>query len=159
MRPTSVRTLLHSTEPEGSARGVKQWTRVVLDTSQVNKGMLHVNDPVNNGISSEIDVALEWLDLVPPRASGPVQLPPSSSSSSSAAGDAPLGLLLVELHGGVGFPEEPSLDVKKGLRWQCQLENDQQPRGSTPAKSQMGKPHSEEPEFSLPLHPSLFPII
>lgn len=119
-----------------------------LDTSQVNRGMLHMNDPVNTGVPSELHIAVDWLDLLPPGPLAEMPLP------ASEEGD-PAGLLLVELHGGAGFHEDAALDPKRGLFWRCRLERD----SHLPVLSSKGKYYQEEPEFNLTLNRILFDVV
>eukprot|EP00931_Biecheleriopsis_adriatica_P043389 TRINITY_DN24807_c0_g1_i1.p1 TRINITY_DN24807_c0_g1~~TRINITY_DN24807_c0_g1_i1.p1 ORF type:complete len:646 (+),score=101.60 TRINITY_DN24807_c0_g1_i1:92-2029(+) len=132
IRGMSVRDLLQRTE--GSV------CCVVLDTSQVKSGLLHVDDPVNKGLPSEIDLCIEWRELVPR-----VQV------QDMKPHDVAIGLLLVELHAGTGFPEE-ACDGRRSLRWRCWLDSEEDP----PTCSSAGKLLSEEPDFHLPLAQCLY---
>eukprot|EP00401_Gymnodinium_catenatum_P062510 CAMPEP_0117480416 /NCGR_PEP_ID=MMETSP0784-20121206/12380_1 /TAXON_ID=39447 /ORGANISM="" /LENGTH=678 /DNA_ID=CAMNT_0005274855 /DNA_START=24 /DNA_END=2060 /DNA_ORIENTATION=+ len=157
MPATSVRSLLRRAGAETMPLGSKEppTVRIELDTSQVNRGMLHINDPVNLGVPSELEFELEWFDL----AKSEVELGPqimrfdsALPSRTSLPSVGLIGALMVELHNGAGFPEEIAVK-KKGLRWQCRLED------QAPVQSKRGEVYFEEPEFGLPLHPKLFFVI
>lgn len=141
VNPISVRSML-TDWPVAQHSGDRRIRRcqLSLDTSKVNKTMLHVNDPVNRGVPSRVDVEVEWFDLI----SSP-QLPFGSGMN------APVAVVLVELHSGTGFPEEAAFE-KKGLRWRCKLENQE------PTVSRRGA-HHEESDVNLQIHPRLFAII
>lgn len=143
--PVTVRTVLGSwpASPVSAAAGGsgrRQWLQ--LDTRKVGRDMLHVNDPVNLGIPSELELQVEWFDL-PSAASGPETTGPRS----------PVSLVMVELHNGTGFPEEPVWE-KKGLRWRCYLEQ------ADAAVTRKGDVMHEEPDWSeTNIHPRLFSVI
>lgn len=127
--------------------GIIRGHRVQLDTSQVVTDMLHVNDPVNNGIPSEVDVEVEWFDL-----STDV-----SRMRPPAIPGGPQALVLLELHSGEGFPEAFAFE-KKGFRWRCSLQGDD--KSTAVLYSKPGQFHEDEPEFpELPLHGRLFPVV
>jgi hypothetical protein len=156
----SVRSLLSLRASRLTSEDGTTWGHCIkLDTSKVNKGMLDVNDPVNLGVPSELDIAVEWMDIKAPHADLPhlSQLMPGPS----VAPGAPDGLLHVELHSGNGFPEE---HCNADIRWQCRLDygsslqSDHKPEPAL--LSQKGKPHIEQPDYtSVPLNPSLFIVI
>lgn len=142
--PVTVRTLLGSwpMAPMTAAgmSGRRQWLQ--LDTRKVGRDMLHVNDPVNLGIPSELELQVEWFDL------------PSVVSAPEAFGPrSPVSLVLVELHNGSGFPEEPVWE-KKGLRWQCYLEQ------ADATVTRRGDMIHDEPDWSeTNIHPRLFSVV
>lgn len=133
MPATSVRTLLHRAEivrsDESDAGGFIRQRRVVLDTSAVNKTMLHVKDPVNIGVPSEIDLCVEWFDL----AAGP-----GSFSRRDRSLGLPEGLILVELMHGFNFPAE-AIARGRGPRWQCRLVSKDSPRTAWSGKHTQSK--------------------
>mmetsp|Transcript_112056 Transcript_112056/g.361883 ORF Transcript_112056/g.361883 Transcript_112056/m.361883 type:complete len:662 (+) Transcript_112056:486-2471(+) len=112
-----VRNLLSS-----SASGGRMVQRLVLDTSAVNSSMLHVNDPVNRGVPSELEIVVEWSNLeVAPLADALIPQRPVLADTpflvAAGAASTPSDLLLMlELHSGCGFPER---GLEKGLRWRC----------------------------------------
>lgn len=130
--PTSVRSILAEwpVALHAGKNGQIRRAQMTLDTSKVNRSMLHVNDPVINGIPSEIDLEVEWFDLSPHAA-----LP-----SSGPSGRTPTAMVLVELHSGSGFPEVLAFD-KKGYRWRCSLNQKEEP----PVISKRGESREEEP--------------
>jgi len=113
--------------------------QMTLDTSKVNRTMLHVNDPINQGVPSRIELEVEWFDLVP------------SPQPFGLGTNAPVAVVLVELHTGTGFPEEAAFS-KQGLRWRCRLENQQ------PAVSRKGL-YQDDSDVNLNIHPRLFSVI
>lgn len=118
---------------------------VRLDTSKVVTDMLHVNDPVNRGIPSEIDVELEWFDLVSDVA----------RTKPPAMAGAPQVVVFLELHSGEGFPEAMAFE-KKGMRWRASLQGEDK----IAAQSKPGQYHLDEPEFpEIPMHGRLFPVV
>lgn len=131
--------------------GVRTRT-VTLDTSQVSRDMLHVDDPVNLGIPSELDLEIEWFDLKDLRQMGSAERRRRSEASSPTG--TPVALLIVEIHKGIGFPTEAFAE-KKGLRWRCRVE------GQESVMSQRGQLcDMEEIEFpELPIHRAVFPVI
>jgi hypothetical protein len=107
--------------------------------------MLHVNDPVHNGIPSELDVELEWFDLTADL----------SRMRSPAMAGAPQVVVLLELHAGEGFPEMMAFE-KKGFRWRASLQGEEK----NAVQSKPGQFHYDEPEFpELPMHARLFPVV
>lgn len=130
-------------------RGVTRWASVKLDTAQVSREMLHVNDPVNRGIASEIDVEVEWFDLTE-------SIPSVAEQHALAAGgDAPVALLLIEIRKGIGFPPE-DFDEKAGVRWRCRAEP-----SVPPAITKRGVLCDvQEALFpEVPMHARLFPVV
>lgn len=129
-----------------SAAGVRK-SSVVLDTALVSKDMLHVNDPVLRGRSSEVELELEWFDMLE-------ELPSDEQGglAAAAAGD-PVAVLLVELRSGVGFPWE-GIDEKAGLRWRCRSEDAQK-------TSRRGVASNVEEAFfpEVALNPRLFSVV
>jgi hypothetical protein len=172
---TSVHALLH--HHDGGDGKTPSNVRIELNTSQVNRGMLHVDDPVNTGVPSYLEIELEWFDL-PSSASeadlskGVQQLQASAlgqhfspllggllrfdsllldSAKEALAG--PVAVVLVELHGASGVPEDAALQ-KRSLRWQCKLEDHE------PVRSKPGEYSNEDPCSSgLPIHQKLFYVI
>lgn len=126
-----------------------RWASMKLDTAQVSRDMLHVNDPVNRGIASEIDAEAEWFEL------GQAIPSVAEQHALNAGGDAPVALLLVEIRKGEGFPTEAVSD-KAGLRWRSRVEP-----GRPTAVSQRGElcdlEVAEFPEVSL--HHRLFSVV
>eukprot|EP00747_Dinoflagellata_sp_TGD_P169472 gnl/TRDRNA2_/TRDRNA2_198503_c0_seq1.p1 gnl/TRDRNA2_/TRDRNA2_198503_c0~~gnl/TRDRNA2_/TRDRNA2_198503_c0_seq1.p1 ORF type:complete len:702 (+),score=102.47 gnl/TRDRNA2_/TRDRNA2_198503_c0_seq1:140-2245(+) len=137
--------------PTGSGKGNEtlRSSTLTLDTSQVNKDMLHVNDPVSRGEPSYLDMEVEWFDLAEP---GPTAA--QLRTASPARPGEPVALLLVDLCKGSGFPKDYFFE-KKGLRWQCLADN------GDPVPSQRGEIcQMEEIRFpELPIHPRLFRVI
>ncbi|CAK9022560.1 Extended synaptotagmin-2-A (E-Syt2-A) [Durusdinium trenchii] len=88
--------------------------RYKLDTSQVKSGLLHVDDPVNTGVPSEIDLKYKWLEFAPASVSDRADRNHPYETHAE-----PHGVALVELHFGTGFPEEAAM---KGLRWKCWIQ-------------------------------------
>lgn len=126
-----------------------RWASLKLDTAQVSRDMLHVNDPVNRGIASEVDAEVEWFDLedgIPSVA---------EQHALTAGGDAPVGLLLVELRKGVGFPLE-AIGGKAGLRWRSRTEPNQ-PASVSRRGEMCDLEVAAFPEVSL--HPRLFSVV
>lgn len=113
--------------------------QMTLDTSKVNRTMLHLNDPINQGVPSRLELEVEWFDLVP------------SPQPFGLGTNAPVAVVLVELHTGSGFPEEAAFS-KLGLRWRCRLENQQ------PAVSRKGL-YQDDTDINLNIHPRLFSVI
>ena len=124
----SVSQLLSMREVDATKEKV---CRYKLDTSQVKSGLLHVDDPVNTGVPSEIDLKFKWLDF---------SFKPTSSTKPHDPNE-PHGVALVELHHGTGFPEEA---VMKGLRWKCWIEE------TAAVLSSSGK-SPEHPDFQTSL--------
>eukprot|EP00929_Paragymnodinium_shiwhaense_P017382 TRINITY_DN12656_c0_g1_i3.p1 TRINITY_DN12656_c0_g1~~TRINITY_DN12656_c0_g1_i3.p1 ORF type:complete len:607 (+),score=53.33 TRINITY_DN12656_c0_g1_i3:73-1893(+) len=89
--------------------------RLNLDVRKVRRDMLHVNDPVNVGIPSQLDVEAAWLRV---RDGGPAQI-----RKSAAAALLPACLVTVELLDGTGFPMEEALRAK-GFRWRTSVLHD-----------------------------------
>eukprot|EP00929_Paragymnodinium_shiwhaense_P018449 TRINITY_DN12912_c0_g1_i1.p1 TRINITY_DN12912_c0_g1~~TRINITY_DN12912_c0_g1_i1.p1 ORF type:complete len:916 (+),score=140.07 TRINITY_DN12912_c0_g1_i1:136-2748(+) len=151
--PTSVRDLLlakqKSTAPSGAP------LTVALDTSHVNRAMLHVNDPVNRGVPSELHLELEWYDLLGDQgesANGmPFQVRFDSTIENPHVAE-PMAVLLIELHMGAGFPEEV-VAARKALRWQCSV------TGEPPSTSRRGDLHFKDTVYDLPLDPRLYHVI
>jgi len=76
----------------------------------------------------------------------------------TATSRTPFGLLLVELHGGINFPEEVVVDPKRGLSWCCRVE--QYPRDALlPVQSWKGARYNEQPEFNVPLHADMINVV
>mmetsp|Transcript_11238 Transcript_11238/g.19737 ORF Transcript_11238/g.19737 Transcript_11238/m.19737 type:complete len:707 (+) Transcript_11238:17-2137(+) len=150
--PISVGSIVSSWPEKGggefqAASGVKH-KRVQVDTTQVSKDMLHVNDPILHGTPSELDIEAEWFDLV----QSPV-LPVGTGH--------PVALLMVELNKGLGFPTEclanPSKGENKGIRWRSRVQGD----GNSPAESRRGRLVNDNMiEFpDLPIHTRLHSVI
>jgi len=166
MTATTVRDLLRRPEvAQAQANGRVPYLRVQLDTSQVSKGLLHVDDPVNTGVPSDLEFELEWYDIAPTTLTGRAAQDSHRSGRAvprfdscvmpamgGVSGAASISVLLLELHNGGGFPEEFAIS-KKGLRWQVRLEDQQ------PMRSKRGDFFFEEPDFGLPLHPRLHSVI
>jgi len=140
----TVRSLLARSTPSDDGAPLRQC--LTLDTSQVKKHMLHVDDPVNRGVASELELEIEWHDLVSGLGSNSLQ------ADHRAAVATPSCLLLIELHAGSGFPES-CLSSKEGLRWRCKVDNE------SPACSRPGKHYHEEPDIDLPIHSRLYYVI
>jgi len=122
-------------------------SRLTLDTNQVTRDMLHVNDPVNRGIASELELEAEWFDLFEAQ---PRRALPGSDNSG-----APMALLIVEIYKGTGFPLDAS-SQGHGLRWRSHVEID-----DAPVVSRRGDTCDvEEVEFpEVPINPRLFSVI
>mmetsp|Transcript_17644 Transcript_17644/g.50235 ORF Transcript_17644/g.50235 Transcript_17644/m.50235 type:complete len:541 (-) Transcript_17644:413-2035(-) len=147
MKGQKVRNLVGSLSSGGRAEH-----RFVLDTSQVNSSMLQVNDPVNCGVASELDILVEWSNAVP-AVEGERFSRLAASTSHVHADD----MMMLELHAGVGFPEDL---FEKGLRWRCSWEG----HSDCPVTSQRGTPRTEKPNYdSLPValrsNPALMDVI
>lgn len=125
-----VRDLFHSIGEAGPAEHT-----MVLDTSRVSSAMLHVNDPVNRGVPSELDIVVEWANALP-SASADRTAGPLAAFSEAHSDD----LLMVEMHSGSGFP---SACLEKGLRWRCYWDESEE----FPVTSQRGTPHQEKPDY------------
>lgn len=143
-RRSSVTSILEEwplVKRRGDGERAVRRNKIVLDTSEVSKQMLHVNDPINMGESSELEVELEWLDIA--------SVPPSGYSAS---GSGPLmGIVLVELHTGGGFPED-AFQAKKGLRWKCRIDDRE------PVISKKGE-LIEDPNSKVRLPRKLFGVV
>eukprot|EP00928_Gymnodinium_smaydae_P080952 TRINITY_DN64549_c0_g1_i1.p1 TRINITY_DN64549_c0_g1~~TRINITY_DN64549_c0_g1_i1.p1 ORF type:complete len:831 (+),score=128.83 TRINITY_DN64549_c0_g1_i1:81-2573(+) len=135
---------------------------VALDSSSVNRSVLHVDDPVHRGVPSELTFELDWFNLEatpsspsqPPREnvrSKPLRYD-SGVDDALAVGHGPVSALLVELHAGSGFPEE-SASAKRRLRWQCRIGD------LTSSRSKPGEFFVDQPHYNLPIHPKLFHVI
>lgn len=133
----------------GPAGRAAKLCRVQLDTKNVSKDMLHTNDPVNRGISSELELEIEWFDLCPAPPS------PARRMGHPASPSDPIALLMVDIYKGVGFPTE-AVSEKKGLRWRSHCE-----AGGEAAITRRGDLCDvEELEFpDLPIHSRLFTVI
>jgi len=130
----------------GNASGVTRCGRIPLDTASVSKEMLHVNDPIMQGISSELEVEVEWFSFVD-RQSLPVE------------SKHPLALLCVELHKGMGFPLE-ALGGKNGLRWRSYLQSESQEEEQQRLSRRGQLCDVDQIEFpDVPIHPQLHSVI
>merc|ERR1712178_222390 len=89
----TVGSIMSAWPLQPSAGGSHRLGRVRLDTSNVSREMLHVNDPINTGIPSELEVEVEWFNL-------------AERQNLPAAVEHPMALLCVDIHKGSGFPEE-----------------------------------------------------
>eukprot|EP00927_Polykrikos_kofoidii_P077596 TRINITY_DN74533_c0_g1_i1.p1 TRINITY_DN74533_c0_g1~~TRINITY_DN74533_c0_g1_i1.p1 ORF type:complete len:633 (+),score=97.85 TRINITY_DN74533_c0_g1_i1:58-1956(+) len=138
----------------------KPSVRVTLDTSQVKKEFLHVNDPVNTGVPSELEFELEWFNLrdsgsnteAVPLTAVPNEHRARNESPYAVTTDEKFGVVLVELHTGYGFPNEYALS-SKGLRWQCRLGDEH------PARSKRGEIVVREANFGVPIHPKIIHVV
>lgn len=141
-KPLSVRTLMYRSEAKagGDAQhaGVTRRRREMLDISQVKSGMLHMDDPVNHGVPSEVELEVEWFELA------------LGASSPFARGSR--GLVFVELHAGSGFPARV-VQNRKRLRWRCRLAE------GDPICSRPGELVHNDPTFGLPIHPRVLRVI
>jgi len=125
----------------GNIRGGIRVGSVSLDTSSVNKEMLHMNDPVISGSPSTLEVEAEWFNL-------------TNRQMMPAGSDHPIAVLCVQLHKGTGFPQEAS-EQKKGLRWRSCLKD-----GDRPVSRKGQLCDVEQIEFpDVPIHPRLHPVI
>lgn len=124
--------------PNPGGPGGRGLQRYKLDTKEVKSGLLHVDDPVNTGIPSELDLKFKWLDLASPGPAG----------AAAVERGEPQGMVLLELHQGTGFPEE----AVKALRWKCWILEDQAVYSSN------GKP-PEHPDFQTSLPDCLHHVI
>jgi hypothetical protein len=120
--------------------------RVPLDTTNVTKDMLHVNDPIHHGARSEIEVEVEWFRF-------------GDRQTLPAGMQMPMAVLYVELHKGNGFPQE-GIGGKNGLRWRSCLRTEGQNDEDT-ILSRRGQPCDiEQIEFpDVPIHPRLHSVI
>ncbi|CAE7453258.1 esyt3 [Symbiodinium natans] len=124
--------------PEEGKTGVRRNTQK-LDTSQVQRDLLHVDDPVNRGLPSVVDVQVQWYDFV--GADGWDDTAPAASAA-----------LVIELVRGAGFPSEGN--VGRGLRWRTWVDD------KDVLVSQKGQLPSDQLRFpDLPINPRLFPVI
>ncbi|CAJ1408863.1 unnamed protein product [Effrenium voratum] len=114
--------------------------RFALDTSQVKSGLLHVDDPVNTGVPSELDLKCKWLAFADLQA----------KRTDEWREEEPHGVVLVQLRQGTGFPEEAV--GRKGLRWKCWLDE------GAVVLSSGGKPPGH-PDFQIPLPQCLYHVI
>eukprot|EP00435_Cladocopium_sp_Y103_P061287 s679_g22.t7 len=108
-----------------------------LNTSQVNRELLHVDDPVSRGVPSTLDLEIQWFDIV----EGP-------------ALSAQLQAIWVELLKGTGFPMEAN--VGRGLRWRTWIEENEDHAKVSPK----GQTCGSELQFpQVAINPRLFPVI
>lgn len=141
---TSVRTMLQEW-PVSLRTGDQEirTARVVLDTSKVNKNMLHVQDPVLAGAPSELDIEVELFELA------------SQSSlprSRIGYGQDPAAVLMVELRSGSGFPED-IVSERHGFRWRCVVEEESM-------LSKRGEVRKDETlDFEVDLDPRLYGVV
>eukprot|EP00928_Gymnodinium_smaydae_P031014 TRINITY_DN22905_c0_g2_i1.p1 TRINITY_DN22905_c0_g2~~TRINITY_DN22905_c0_g2_i1.p1 ORF type:complete len:354 (+),score=89.18 TRINITY_DN22905_c0_g2_i1:1116-2177(+) len=127
--------------------------------------MLHVNDPVNVGVPSELELEAEWFSLADAPA---MSLPRARGFEAAGEAAAPVCLLQVEIRKGAGFPVD-AWNRKHGLRWRCRAIDAAVGRGAAASSgatevvllSRRGNPCDvEEVLFpDLPIHPRLFPVI
>ena len=145
----TVRELLRNCRPGLGSK----ICRFALDTSQVKRGLLHVDDPVNTGVPSELDVLVGWMEMSS-------RLP--QTVAPACAPCEPAGIILLELHHGMGFPEEILASTGSSgltnLRWMCSLSKDGEDLGSS-ARSSAGKLSTNEPNFHLPIPHCLYQVI
>ncbi|CAE7748484.1 esyt3, partial [Symbiodinium pilosum] len=121
--------------PSGKS-GVRRSTQK-LDTSQVRRELLHVDDPVNRGVPSVVDMEVQWYAF---------------SSADTWPADAAPAALMLEIFQGSGFPADGH--GGRGLRWRSWID------GKDALVSQKGKLEADELQFpDLPINPRLFPVI
>mmetsp|Transcript_785 Transcript_785/g.2158 ORF Transcript_785/g.2158 Transcript_785/m.2158 type:complete len:594 (-) Transcript_785:114-1895(-) len=125
--------------------------RFVLDTSQVKSGLLHVDDPVNTGVPSEVDVAVAWMDISP-------AAPSKTLLVKDLASRGHIGIMLVQLHSGTGFPEECA-HGKIDLKWKCALAGSDFGDFTSCSYSAKGKLQVQAPNFHLPIPQCLYHVI
>jgi len=133
--------------------------RITLDTKRVKRDVLHVNDPVNLGISSELDMEAQWYDIV----DSPVPQPLPNGPSRGA----PAATFQVEIFKGFGFPVEQVERGGRGIRWRVNVcgPSEMDDLGgsgkSTSSTSRKGTVCDvQELQFpDLPIHPRLFQVI
>jgi len=153
MDPVRVRTILADWPAKpGAPNGERciRRTSVPLNTTKVNKALLHVDDPMHSGSRPSIlELEAEWLDLW----SGP-------TVQFGSGTNAPAGLVLVELHSGSGFPERAVFE-KKGLRWRCSLVPSAGQEQQDPIVSRRGQYREDEDLCldQLPIHPRVIPVV
>lgn len=140
--PLSVRTLMYRSEAKAGSdpqhATMTRHRREVLDMSMVKKGMLHMDDPVNRGVPSEVELELEWFDLA------------HGAGAPFARGAR--GLVFVELHAGSGFPVIV-VQQRRRLRWRCRLADGE------PVCSRPGQVVHNDPTFGLPIHHRVLRVI
>ncbi|CAE7208311.1 esyt2-a [Symbiodinium natans] len=149
----TVRELLsRRSRPRRNATACPSSCRFALDTSQVKRGLLHVDDPVNTGVPSELDVIVGWLEMSP-------MSPKVNIERIGASERRPEGIILLELHHGTGFPEESLTEASTRLVWACSLSEDgERERVGSSCRSSAGR-RSEEPNFHLPIPQCLYSAI
>ncbi|CAJ1328727.1 unnamed protein product [Effrenium voratum] len=106
---------------------------------KVKSGLLHVDDPVNTGVPSELDLKCKWLAFADLQA----------KRTDEWREEEPHGVVLVQLRQGTGFPEEAV--GRKGLRWKCWLDE------GAVVLSSGGKPPGH-PDFQIPLPQCLYHV-
>ncbi|CAE7210253.1 esyt3 [Symbiodinium sp. CCMP2592] len=120
--------------PEGKP-GVRRNTQK-LDTSEVQRELLHVDDPVNRGVASVVDLEVQWFDFV-------------GVDAWAAAAPA---VLEIKIFQGTGFPTE--CNAGRGLRWRTWVDE------KNAMVSQKGHLVSDQLRFpDLPINPRLFPVM
>ncbi|CAE7335159.1 Esyt3 [Symbiodinium necroappetens] len=120
--------------PEGEP-GVRRNTQK-LDTSEVQRELLHVDDPVNRGVASVVDLEVQWFDFV---------------GADAWAAVAP-AVLEIKIFQGTGFPSE--CNAGRGLRWRTWVDE------KKALVSQKGHLVSDQLRFpDLPINPRLFSVI
>merc|ERR1719454_2630826 len=125
---------------------LRRSNRVQLDTSSVSKDMLHVNDPVNSGVPSELEVEVEWFSF-------------ASQPNLPAGGEHPMALLCVEIHKGTGFPQE-AIREKLGLHWRSVLQHEGQNNDNAQVSRRGQLCDVMQIEFpDVPIHPRLHSVI
>ncbi|CAK9082710.1 unnamed protein product [Durusdinium trenchii] len=107
---------------------------LVLDTSQVNCELLHVDDPVNQGSASTLELEVRWFDMVSP-------------SHELAVSQV---LIALDLLKGRGFP------TGTGLRWRTWIDDFE----ACVKVSKKGRTHGNQLQFpQVAINPRLFPVI
>eukprot|EP00439_Symbiodinium_sp_Y106_P069044 s1118_g11.t2 len=120
--------------PEGKP-GVRR-NMQKLDTSEVQRELLHVDDPVNRGVASVVDLEVQWFDFV---------------GADAWAAVAP-AVLEIKIFEGTGFPTE--CNAGRGLRWRTWVDE------KNALVSQKGHLVSDQLRFpDLPINPRLFPVM
>lgn len=123
--------------PVQAGSGIRCST-LTLNTSQVNRELLHVDDPVSRGIPSTLDLEIQWFDIVEG---------PALSAQLQVA-------IWVELLKGTGFPMEAN--VRRGLRWRTWIEDNEDHAKVSPK----GQTCGSELQFpQVAINPRLFPVI
>mmetsp|Transcript_71453 Transcript_71453/g.209818 ORF Transcript_71453/g.209818 Transcript_71453/m.209818 type:complete len:658 (-) Transcript_71453:2-1975(-) len=130
----------------------RRQAQVELNTEEVNRDMLHVNDPINRGVPSKLELEAEWFDTVhsPPE-------PSERRALQHRMDGGPLAVLLVGIHKGEGFPYEAV--QKGGLRWRTLVQDGDKELDPmlTRAGSWCDVLEAAFPE--VPLHPRLWSVI
>ncbi|CAJ1383787.1 unnamed protein product [Effrenium voratum] len=111
-----------------------------LDTSQVSRDLLHVDDPLNRGLSSVVDLEVRWFEI-------------AGSPAGDVALEAPAAVV-VEIAKGSGYPPEAA--AGRGVRWRTWMQGDE----AFAKVTKKGLLTSNELQFPpVGINPRLLPVI